>query len=358
MNSKKLFQLYTCVWCVSLCVLFTFLWKMSDDEHIVNYTGLVRGGTQRVIVNEFHGVNDDEMIQFIDGIVEELKATNNNILFFQLPDTSYQSQLEEITVYWTEIKREISLLRQGEDVEENLYSLSQQHFETADNLVSYVELQSTVELHKFVTFFCLFLILAIFFIAYSYFRNKKIVYNAQKIDTLTGLMSRHGFLNSAEEILSTSPDEKFVIIEFDINNFKLINNKYGYEKGDAILAEIGMSLNKCCEQNLLSSRIGSDTFVLLSKFDDTIADTFPAYMTNIVNNFEDRHYFDEIHFSYGLYKIQDNREAINLIIDKANLARIEAKKSSNSNAIIYDEKFLHALQKHHYYTDSMQRAID
>ncbi len=58
-----------------------------------------------------------------------------------------------------------------------------------------------------------------------------------QVDALTGLLNR----SSYEGVISTFDDEA-IFLQFDVNDFKVINDTYGHEAGDAILRAVGRTL--------------------------------------------------------------------------------------------------------------------
>ena len=58
-----------------------------------------------------------------------------------------------------------------------------------------------------------------------------------QIDALTGLLNR----SSYEGVISTFDDEA-IFLQFDVNDFKMVNDTYGHEVGDAILRAVGRTM--------------------------------------------------------------------------------------------------------------------
>ena len=80
-------------------------------------------------------------------------------------------------------------------------------------------------------------------------------------DALTGLLNRLDFENNVRNISSD-----VIIIYFDVNHFKIINDKYGHVYGDNCLVEIAQFLRKIYEHNGKVYRYGGDEFcVILDK---------------------------------------------------------------------------------------------
>ncbi len=58
------------------------------------------------------------------------------------------------------------------------------------------------------------------------------------VDNVTGGNTYNKFLVDVQELLNKSTDKQFYVLNFDVDNFKYINNFYGFACGDKILRQI------------------------------------------------------------------------------------------------------------------------
>ena len=81
------------------------------------------------------------------------------------------------------------------------------------------------------------------------------------LDTLTGLKREKDYFRTVEEMLKACPDKKWMMIVFDIEQFKLFNEWYGRDAGDMVLARIGAGLRKdAANLNGVAGYLGNDDF--------------------------------------------------------------------------------------------------
>lgn len=81
------------------------------------------------------------------------------------------------------------------------------------------------------------------------------------LDSVTGLPREKTYFRSVEEILKAHPDKKWMMVVFDIEQFKLFNEWYGREAGDMVLARIGAGLRKDAKKlEGLAGYLGNDDF--------------------------------------------------------------------------------------------------
>src|SRR5206468_9828928 len=60
-------------------------------------------------------------------------------------------------------------------------------------------------------------------------------------DSLTGLANRRKLVADLDRVLAT-PEERSVLVIFDLDGFKSYNDTYGHPAGDALLARLGAAL--------------------------------------------------------------------------------------------------------------------
>ena len=86
-------------------------------------------------------------------------------------------------------------------------------------------------------------------------------------DPLTGLLNRRGFFNAAIPLLSLAQrnDMRVGVVIMDLDNFKLINERFGHPAGDLALSAVGQILLGTSRKADLSCRYGGDEFLILAQ---------------------------------------------------------------------------------------------
>lgn len=97
--------------------------------------GIVRGASQRLIKLELSGRPDDELIEYLDGILLELQGGEARYGLPSLKDQAYQRDLAKLELMWSQIRTEISAYRSGSVDSARLLSLSEDFFEQANHTV-------------------------------------------------------------------------------------------------------------------------------------------------------------------------------------------------------------------------------
>lgn len=120
---------------------------LQDNARIINYAGVVRGATQRLIKQELNGEPNDALIAQLDGILTELSTGHGDNGLSRLKDDSFQGLITQMREKWEALKVEIQLVRQGAAGGE-LYRQSEDFFVLADSTVSAAEKYSVLQVSK------------------------------------------------------------------------------------------------------------------------------------------------------------------------------------------------------------------
>ncbi|MCF2903410.1 EAL domain-containing protein [Octadecabacter sp. CECT 8868] len=82
-------------------------------------------------------------------------------------------------------------------------------------------------------------------------------------DQLTNLHNRTFLQNHLSTLYRVRPDTPCALIFFDVDRFKLINDRYGHEAGDTVLKQIALRTRATLRAHDMIARLGGDEFVVL-----------------------------------------------------------------------------------------------
>lgn len=147
-------------------------------------------------------------------------------------------------------------------------------------------------------------------------------------DLLTGVCNKNVFYEKIQSTLNKHSDQLFQIITVDIERFRLINDFYGTEKGDALLKYLAQELQKTFSyENSYVSRLGSDVFAVFlpSQYGgeaatDKILEIFKGFSLDM-----------EIIPAIGIYEITDRNIRVSLMCDRS----VMAGKSIKGNYVLH-----------------------
>ena len=82
-----------------------------------------------------------------------------------------------------------------------------------------------------------------------------------QIDALTGLYNRRGFYHAIDKLLEQSGDStEYVICYADMDNLKLVNDRYGHNEGDFALRLVAECMRAVFGENAVIGRLGGDEY--------------------------------------------------------------------------------------------------
>ena len=96
-------------------------------------------------------------------------------------------------------------------------------------------------------------------------RNKRLQERLARIDPLTGIANRRQFDERLVSALARSKRQHLalMVLSFDIDKFKSINDTHGHAVGDAVIVEFARRITSCVRESDLAARMGGDEFLVL-----------------------------------------------------------------------------------------------
>ena len=81
-------------------------------------------------------------------------------------------------------------------------------------------------------------------------------------DPLTGLLNRKGFADRVEALCAPANRQHIAILSIQIHRFKLVNDRHGYEIGDALLKHIAGAMHEALAGEAEIARLSGDEFAV------------------------------------------------------------------------------------------------
>lgn len=86
-----------------------------------------------------------------------------------------------------------------------------------------------------------------------------------RLDPLTGIDNRSAF---EKDIRLLRKNKRYTVIVMDVNDFKVVNDTFGHEYGDAVLTKVAATIRASFDRNCCCYRIGGDEFYVLCRGSD------------------------------------------------------------------------------------------
>ena len=184
--------------------------KVQSYGTLINYLGIVRGATQRLVKLELQQQPHDELIAYIDDIIYDLKNTDGKYGLEKIPNVDYQQQFSALNTLWHRVKSNIYAVRQNPANSPLLLQSSEVHFEIANNTVFVADNYTTSKSHQLTLLSALMLAgiiimwIALFMVylrkLYSLESSNKTLYDITTKDPLTGAYNFETFKKKAQKL--------------------------------------------------------------------------------------------------------------------------------------------------------------
>ena len=279
LNSKKLSYitrscmiLLTTVLIILFFCIMLLVGQIQGTARVVNYAGLVRGKTQRIIKLENAGQPHDEMIESVSSYIKGLRYGSDELKLVRLDDAAFQVKMNELNRYFEKLCKEILLIREKGYENTNIIEMSETFFNICDEATGLAEAYSQrkatalnrLEQIVFVDIGGLIIIIAIELVkALRYAAQNRILQSKVYLDEATGLPNK----NKCEEILNKpkllTTEDAVAVCVFDLNNLRNINNTLGHDKGDEYIYSFAKQLRIAVSDEYFVGRDGGDEFIVV-----------------------------------------------------------------------------------------------
>ncbi|HBG3481660.1 TPA: EAL domain-containing protein [Clostridioides difficile] len=202
----------------------------------------------------------------------------------------------------------------------------------------------------------LIFIAIIFYIIYIKKSNEKEILSLAYEDKVTDIGNQNKFYRECSKYLLDKPSLNYIIVYFDINNFKMINDTFGYEFGDNLLITIAKALKEELTEGEVYARLSSDYFAIFCDYKNG-RNKIIRKLDNIRSNIESNlSIVFEISLCVGIYFVEEGEVDIQKAVNKANMARSVAK-GKNINYAIYNEDVRNKLSEESMILDDIKIAL-
>ena len=353
MKAKWKYALLGFFLAMDLLIVFVLRSVYSSQSYgqLINYVGIVRGATQRLVKLEMNNQPSDSLITYLDDIMDNLSAGEGKYGLILPDDKEYRACLGELATEWASLKEDIYNYRGGYTDAKVLLENSEIYFNQANETVFAAEAYSkhrTTNLLRMTVVLIICIVLIWLLIFWSSLRKMLNLEHANKSledkagrDILTNVYTVDKFKKTAQEFLDENSGLKYAVFYVDFADFKYINDVFGYEWGDRILKEYGGILEQDLDEKEVVGRVNADNFVILRHY-ETKKDVLNRQkevdkkITDYMRNSGNRHILS---VCCGLCCLEDVIESLKIegLMDRANFARKAVKTGKFDRYRFYNE---------------------
>ena len=116
MKFQHIIQLFTVLLTAILISLFfaalVLVGKIQGTARVVNYAGLVRGKTQRIVKLEISGTPEDDLLGDVASYIDGLRFGSSELDLVRLDDADFQVKMTALSSEFDDLRNELILVRQ------------------------------------------------------------------------------------------------------------------------------------------------------------------------------------------------------------------------------------------------------
>ncbi|MEG1267631.1 MAG: EAL domain-containing protein [Oscillospiraceae bacterium] len=205
----------------------------------------------------------------------------------------------------------------------------------------------------------LFTFIAIYIAVTKRKSNEKIIKLAY-YDTLTGAANAERFKLDAEMLFRQFGARKYALVNFDVKQFRYLNNDLGYGAGNELLLHIARCLRNISKKDEAFARVGTDHFLFLIFTGDSVdgaLQTIEKLRSQIALWEQPSGGYYSVQMAFGVYKIE-NCDDIMSSIEKSNIARKAAKNKHESDIAVYNLKMQNQIDRDIELEKAMPEALE
>ena len=132
-------MILTLVLIVLFVLMMALVSRIQGTGRVVNYAGLVRGKTQRIIKLEDAGKPQDQMLQDVQDYIDGLRGGSDKLQLVRLEDKKFQSKMKELDDYFQQLKKEILIVREKGYEHTQIVEKSEEFFKICDEATGFAE---------------------------------------------------------------------------------------------------------------------------------------------------------------------------------------------------------------------------
>lgn len=182
------------------------------------------------------------------------------------------------------------------------------------------------------------------------------------IDVLTGGRNKRRFIRDSEKAAKKFEPENLAIAVFDIDKFKFINQRVGYDEGSRVLTRLHNTISDNIKKGEVFARIVNDSFAItmINASDMELTTRLNEIFTEFSRR-NSAHISLPISFSAGVCRLRDCKQKgqvdANTAIDCCNIAKKTVKDRRGNGIAFYDSKIQEKENLEKDYENEMPNAL-
>ncbi len=174
-------------------------------------------------------------------------------------------------------------------------------------------------------------------------------------DVLTGLYNVPEF-NRLVKARMRAHKERAYLLAADIKDFKLINDLFGYVKGDEILKKFAIAMGETLSRDSICCRVNSDRFEIYIPKKDFSEESILEGIKDLALAVSDDDF--QLVFHFGVFEIEDGIDNVAVMYDCARIALRTIKNDYNRFFSYYDNSMMNRLIREKEIVSEFDKAVE
>ena len=181
-------------------------------------------------------------------------------------------------------------------------------------------------------------------------------------DPLTGLGNMRRFFDKVDRLIADRADDPapFTVGILDLDGFKPINDLFGHKAGDEILIQVAMRLRAAMDGQSAVTRVGADEFAFLLPlvFSEEAATEKAKMLIEILSApYDVGERTARLSASVGCSLFYSGDETTEILVNKAETALYQAKRSGRGRVVVYTREMEEAAKRVTRIEQALRRAV-
>lgn len=180
-------------------------------------------------------------------------------------------------------------------------------------------------------------------------------------DSVTGLPNRKQLDIDFQDVVryAENDNQDGMMLFLDIDNFKIVNDRFGYQYGDILLKQIGSFLSTLNKFGAQSYAFGGDEFLIL--IPHLSVNNSGKIIETIISRFDDSWKLDDVMYttsaSIGSAMFPRDGSSLGSLLQKVDMSVYKAKSEGKSRLIEYRDTFGSKISRHMDVVKAMRESV-
>lgn len=183
-------------------------------------------------------------------------------------------------------------------------------------------------------------------------------------DGMTGLLNRKGFGDESHGLWmrAAAADEQLVIVSLQLHRFKAVNDRHGFDVGDAVIRKIADAIHGCAGAGALVARLSGDEFAVAMALPETGMGEATRLGLELLQSttrpFEEQGKFIQVGAFAGIATSAPGDGALPDLLRRADIALAHARSARSARPAWFDAGMERALIAHSEFEQGIRFGLE